>query len=130
RAERVDNMHTWGKIAQKDNGATSRSQLLPWGFTPRAAGTSQTCSKCKRWSRLGIGDEKNYELQECKDGLFKTRIADGEVRLLKKEGAGDKVKGKDLKGMIYKAMRPNMTEKLDGSIKLGLGMHIAQREKT
>jgi len=113
-----------GDIRKKDNNAANKMAwgdfgVNNWGFETTAAGTSQTCSKCRRWASLAIEDGKSYRLGEYQDKLFKAQIADGEVRLLAKQDTGETVKGKDLKGLIYKAMRPNDD---------GLGMAIVKRQ--
>ncbi len=112
-----------GDIKKRDNNAENKMAWgdrgqANWGVETTAAGTSQTCSKCRRWASLAIEDAKTYELSEYDDRLFRTSIGDGEVRLLTKKDTGSSVKGRELKGLIYKAMRPNED---------GLGMEIVKR---
>jgi len=141
-------------VAKKENKAENKQS---WGklFGPEfsfkaieitAAGTSQYCTKCKRWASLAIKDNNNYQLLEWdngetgdkrgSDGLLAVTL-DGEgketnrtVRLFPKDGkkAGDTIKGKDLKSAIYRAMRPNMRPSEDGSISLGAGMEAVRRD--
>lgn len=112
----IINDHNWGKKG-----------LNSWAFETTAAGTSQFCTKCKRWPSLAISDKQHYELLEYEDGLFKTPISDGEVRLLRRVGdkVGQKIKGSELKSRIYSAMRPNIKI---GEDKIGQGMQIVKRE--
>jgi hypothetical protein len=114
RDNKSENELAWGKL---------KNEEFVWkAFETTAAGTSQFCTKCKRWSSLAVSDTAEYELEEYEDGLFKVKLDDGKyVRVFSpKNQAGDKIKGKDgLKGMIYKAMRPNID---------GAGMKIVERE--
>ncbi|MDR2063816.1 MAG: type V CRISPR-associated protein Cas12d [Candidatus Nomurabacteria bacterium] len=109
-----ENNRAWGKLTNDE---------FSWkAFETTAAGTSQFCTKCKKWSSLAVTDTVDYQLEEYEDGLFKVKLDDGEyVRVFApKNKVGDKVKGKDgLKGMIYKAMRPNMD---------GAGMKIVEHK--
>ncbi len=102
------NSQSWGK-----KGANN------WALETTAAGTSQTCSRCGRWASLAIEDNQTYELESYEDKLLKTGIVDGVVRLLSKQDASTNLRGKDLKGLIYKTMRPNMG---------GLGIEIVKRK--
>jgi hypothetical protein len=90
-----------------------------WAYETTAAGTSQFCTKCKRWSSLAINENETYEIAEYQDGLHKAKINDGEVRLFSKEPTLS-LNGRELKSAIYKAMRPN----IDGE-----GMAIVKRQK-
>jgi hypothetical protein len=90
-----------------------------WAYETTAAGTSQFCTKCKRWSSLAINESGTYEIAEYQDGLYKARINDGEVRLFSKKPTA-RLNGRELKSAIYKAMRPN----IDGE-----GMAIVKRQK-
>jgi hypothetical protein len=113
-----------GSIRKKENNAQNKMAwgdrgIDNWGFETTAAGTSQFCSSCKRWASLAIDDGGDYELQSYDDGLFSTEIADGRIRLLGKQDMPLTIKGKDLKGLAYKSMRPNID---------GLGMNIVEKK--
>jgi hypothetical protein len=120
-----------GSVAKKDNnsenkqawGSVKNDNFIWKAFETTAAGTSQFCTKCRHWGSLAVLDNNEYKLEEYEDGLFKTKLDDGRyVRLFApKNNVGDKIRGKDgLKGMIYKAMRPNDD---------GAGMEIVKRQK-
>ncbi|MCL2680062.1 MAG: type V CRISPR-associated protein Cas12d, partial [Coriobacteriia bacterium] len=98
RDNNLENKMAWG-----DRGADN------WGLEITAAGTSQLCTACKSWASLDVSDSADYELFEHEDGLLSAKLDSHRVVRLyaSKNNAGDVVKGKDLKGMIYKAMRPN-----------------------
>ena len=111
-------------IKRRDNNSENKMSWgdrgqMNWGLETTAAGTSQTCSKCRRWSSLAIKDSEFYDLSSYDDKLLKTKIGDGEVCLLSKKDMGPSIKGKDLKGLVYKSMRPNED---------GLGMEIVKRQ--
>jgi|GEM_PF-2041308 len=94
----------------QNNQSWGKKGKYHWARETTAAGTSQYCTKCKRWSSLAIRENEEYVLSDYDHGLFKITLTNGEARLLGKQGwkAGDKIKGQDLKGAIYKSMRPNM----------------------
>ncbi|PIR46176.1 MAG: hypothetical protein COV08_00975 [Candidatus Vogelbacteria bacterium CG10_big_fil_rev_8_21_14_0_10_49_38] len=115
-----------GSVRKKDNNSQNdqswgKKGINEWSFETTAAGTSQFCTHCKRWSSLAIVDIEEYELKDYNDNLFKVKINDGEVRLLGKKGwrSGEKIKGKELFGPVKDAMRPNVD---------GLGMKIVKRK--
>lgn len=118
RGNDIENIMAWGGVDMGKRKRPFRSDEFSYATEISAAGTSQTCSRCKRWASLAIDNNNGYELKEYEDKLFKTKIADGEVRLLTKKDTSKTVKGKELKGLIYKAMRPNDD---------GLGMEIVKR---
>ncbi len=125
RISRVYNSVKRADIRKKDNNPANKMAwgdfgANNWGLEMTAAGTSQTCSRCKRWASLAIDINSNYELETYEDKLLKTAITDGEIRLLGKQDTKRVIKGKDLKILIYKAMRPNDE---------GLGMEIVKRRK-
>lgn len=126
-------------IRKKENNAANKMAwgdrgVANWGFETTAQGTSQFCTQCKRWSSLGIDDTRDYVLKKYTDGLYAADIGEYrtgralktskykaiEVRLLATQAPGSKVKGRELKGMIYKAMRPNA---------VGFGMAIVKRQR-
>jgi hypothetical protein len=123
-----------GDVRRKDNNAENKMAWGDkgsdiWGFETTAAGTSQFCTHCKSWASLDIEDNSDYTLEEYQDGLFKTKLKSGRnVRLFaKNQSAGDILKGKALKSLIYKAMRPNMF--IDGSGRTIFGgMKIVERK--
>ncbi|MDR0957152.1 MAG: type V CRISPR-associated protein Cas12d [Candidatus Nomurabacteria bacterium] len=139
-AEKADNNQAWGNIEQKDGKPKNRHQAVVWGLTPPAAGTSQFCTKCHKWTSLDIAD--NYETEIAtinEDGLATVKIPniankqstdesdEKEVRCYIKGGkVGDKMAGKDLRSAIYKAMRPNMFVDEDKKVLFG-GMKIVER---
>lgn len=116
----TENIQAWG-------GQKAGPKLVPikshnWALETTDAGTSQFCTACKTWASLDIDDNAKYEIENYEDGLFKAKLDSNRyVRLFapKNSKAGDLVAGKDLKGMIYKAMRPNED---------GLGMKIVERK--
>ena len=112
----TQNTQSWGK--KKKDGID-----IPWGLETTAAGTSQFCTKCGRWAMLGIFDAQDYELTNAEDGLCKTNIIDGEIRLLS-SNPGTKMKGEDIKKLVYRAMRPNIIDE-EGK-KIGHGMKIVK----
>jgi hypothetical protein len=103
KENKSENEQNWGKLSNHN-----------WAKETTAAGTSQFCTKkhegFPQWASLDLDENSDYKLEEYQDGLLKTKLDSGHyVRLFAPHGkAGDMVKGKDLKGMIYKAMRPNM----------------------
>ena len=113
RDNRAENIQSWGEL---------KNDKFFWqGLDILAAGTSQTCTQCGRWASLAVRDKTEYELYEWDDGLLKTELSDGEVRLFaRKAKVGDKVRGDDgLKDMISEAMRPNID---------GVGMEAVRRK--
>jgi hypothetical protein len=110
----IDNKQAWGNL--------KNDEFIWKAFETTAAGTSQFCTKCKRWSSLSVSDSVEYKLEEYEEGLFKIKINDGKyVRVFApKNHADDSIKGEDgLKNMIYKAMRPNMD---------GVGIQVVERK--
>lgn len=92
------NKQAWGK-ATKD--------AHTWAYETTAAGTSQTCSKCKRWVKHYITDTEKYSLRaNTISGLSVARLDNGEdvVCFAPKT---QELSGSELKKAIYKAMRPN-----------------------
>lgn len=115
-----------GVVHKKDNNPQNnqtwgKTRNLNWAYETPAAGTSQFCTACKRWSSILIDDKKVYTLQEYDDSLFSINLGSSTVRLLGKEGMkfGDTIQGREVKSLIYKAMRPNSD---------GLGMRIVERK--
>ena len=91
-----------------------------YGFENTAAGTSQFCTKCKRWASLAIDDKAEYVIEDYHDKLYRTKVVDGCLRFLGRSGdaAGKTISGKELRSQVYLAMRPNAA---------GLGMQIVER---
>ncbi|MDR0887240.1 MAG: type V CRISPR-associated protein Cas12d [Candidatus Nomurabacteria bacterium] len=113
---------SWGGYKAGAKTRPLPGEKLNYAKETTAAGTSQFCTKCKTWASLDLDENGDYQLEDYKDGLLKTKLKSGRyVRLFAPHNkSGDTVKGKDLKGMIYKAMRPNED---------GLGIEIVKREK-
>ena len=123
------------KAKKKISWGNSSKDKMNYGIQANQDGTSQFCTKCKRWSSLAIEDDKkDYLLAEYNDHLFKTKIMHvhydkcvkncnekfDEIRLLGREELkpGCNIEGKELKKLVYKAMRPNED---------GFGMKIVER---
>lgn len=92
------NKQAWGK-------ATRDAHL--WAYETTAAGTSQTCSKCKRWASRHLTDMATYKLRphEVK-GLSVAKLDNGKEVVCFAPKAQE-LNGRELKKAIYKAMRPN-----------------------
>lgn len=97
----AQNKQAWGNL-KRDQHAWAREVV--------AAGTSQTCSKCKRWTRKFITDNQVYPLTPHKKiGRLSVATLDNGVPVVAfLDDDPQSVIGKDLKTAIYKAMLPTI----------------------
>jgi hypothetical protein len=92
------NNQSWGKLKADQNR---------WAREATAAGTSQTCSKCKRWASLLIDDGKTYKLSDhLKIAGLKIATLEGKVKVVCWPKGIKTLAGRELKGAIYAALRP------------------------
>lgn len=111
RVAKVYNELKRADVKARDNQAQNRQawgQLLRdqhrWAKEATAAGTSQTCSRCKRWTSLSITDKEQYTLRPHRiPGLKVARIGGLDVACL---SDADRLQGADLKRAVHALMRP------------------------
>lgn len=94
-AEQADAKQVFGKIDPKENKAKTNKQLVPWAIKITAAGTSQTCSKCKQWYKYPFPE--NPKVRYFEENQIKEKNLN---EMNEKEKSG-----------IYKAMRPPYKDK-------------------
>ncbi|MEZ6331051.1 MAG: type V CRISPR-associated protein Cas12d [Candidatus Saccharimonadales bacterium] len=91
--------HYWGAATRKAENHIG-SQIV-------AAGTSQRCSKCKRWSSRYINDNVKYEVSEVSKGLGSVMLLDGEkLMIFSDKVIPTTIDGQELKKLVYAFMRP------------------------
>lgn len=96
------NKQAWGSLKRDQHN---------WAREVVAAGTSQTCSKCKRWARKFITDTAAYLLtpHQTIDHLSVVTLDNGsQIVAFLGDRQIQSVTGKDLKTAIYKAMLPTI----------------------
>jgi hypothetical protein len=95
RDNQAQNRQAWGQLLRDQHR---------WAKEATAAGTSQTCSRCKRWARFFITDEETYLLRPHPvTGLKSAWVGGLEVVCLSDV---DQLKGADLKRAVHAVARP------------------------